>query len=62
MTIMMNITVPLPEQIERRLTRLTKTNFRLWMFIAQQSLWEEAVDFVDDHSLDREDYPFEDEW
>ena len=59
---MMNITVPLPEQIERRLTRLTKTNFRLWMFIAQQGLWEEAVDFVDDHSLDREDYPFEDEW
>ena len=59
---MMNITVPLPEQIEQRLTRLTKTNFRLWMFIAQQGLWEEAVDFVDDHSLDREDYPFEDEW
>ena len=59
---MMNITVPLPDQIEQRLTRLTKTNFRLWMFIAQQGLWEEAVDFVDDHSLDREDYPFEDEW
>ena len=59
---MMNITVPLPEHLARRLTRLTKANFRLCMFIAQQDLLEEAVDFVDDHSLDREDYPFEDEW
>ena len=59
---MINITVPLPEQIERRLTRLTKSNFRLWMFIAQQGLWEEARDFVDDHSLDRDELPFENEW
>ena len=59
---MINITVPLPEQIERRLTRLTKATFRLWMFIAQQGLWEEAKDFVDDHSLDLDELPFENEW
>ena len=59
---MISITVPLPEQIERRLTRLTKANFRLWMFIAQQGLWEEAKDFVDDHSLDLDELPFEDDW
>ena len=59
---MINITVPLPEQIERRLTRLTKSNFRLWMFIAQQGLWEEARDFVDNHNLDHDELPFENEW
>ena len=59
---MVTITVPLPEQIERRLQRLTKANFRLWMFIAQQGLWEEAQDFVNDDSMDRDELPFEDEW
>ena len=59
---MVTITVPLPEQIERRLQRLTKANFRLWMFIAQQGLWEEAQDFVNDYSMDHDELPFEDEW
>ena len=57
----MNITVPLPEQLERRLTKQTKANFRLWMFIAQQGLWEEAKDFVKEHSLDNDEYLFEGE-
>lgn len=59
---MMTITVPLPEQIEKRLKRLAKGNFRLWMFIAQQDLWEEAWDFVGEYCPDYDELPFENEW
>ena len=57
----MNITVPLPEEIERRLNKLTQVNFRLWMFIAQQDLWEEAQEFVSDHNMVYDELPFENE-
>lgn len=58
----MNIVVRLPDEIERRLQRLTRINFRLWLFIVQQDLWKEAKEFVQDSSIDYEELPFEEEW
>ena len=57
---MMNIVIQLPEEIEDRIQSLEKINFRLWMFIDQQGLLEEAHEFIEGFTRETKDeLPFE---
>ena len=41
--------VEIPDSIQERIDNLARDNFYLWMFIAQQELWEDARDFLKDN-------------
>lgn len=57
---MMNIMIQLPEEIEERIQSLEKINFRLWMFIDQQGLLEEAQEFIEGFTQEiTDELPFE---
>ena len=49
----MNISVPLPESVYRNIHDLAQENFNLWIFIAQNDLYEEAEEFISNDTYDR---------
>lgn len=48
-----HITVPIPEPLQNQIRMLSQENFYLWMFISQNDLWEDAVEFLRDNQVDR---------
>ena len=42
----MYICVPLPMEIETKLSQLRRENFFLWNFLSQHDLWDEAHEFL----------------
>ena len=42
------ITIALPMELQYRIRSMERENFFLWMFISQNGLWEEAVEFLSD--------------
>ena len=47
------ISIPLPDSVRHRVNSLARENFALWMFIAQNDLFEEAEEFLSDDTCDR---------
>ena len=45
--------IPVPDPVRRRFNSLARENFALWMFIAQNDLYEEAEEFLSDETCDK---------
>ena len=43
----------IPDTVRRRLTSLSRENFALWAFIAQNDLFDEAEEFLNDSIYDK---------
>ena len=46
----MYICVPLPMEIEAKLSQLRRENFFLWNFLSQHDLWDEAHEFLEEEA------------
>ena len=46
----MYICVPLPMEIEAKLSQLKRENFFLWNFLSQNDLWDEAHEFLSEEA------------